>query len=191
MTFQRGYYAVLAIWIVSEMLLARLVRAGAKSGDQNRDQASLRWLWITIIGAILGAAWLSSTDVGTMPEPWQPTLSWASLGFIAGGLAIRWIAILTLRRFFTVNVAIRVDHRLVDSGPYRYIRHPSYTGALLSFVGLGLSFANWLSLALIVLPVTFAFHKRIRIEERALEDGLGDAYRQYEKRTARLVPFVY
>jgi protein-S-isoprenylcysteine O-methyltransferase len=80
---------------------------------------------------------------------------------------------------------------VIDSGPYRFVRHPSYTGALIAFVGFGLCLGNWLSLLLITLPISAAFLWRIRVEERALLEALGDNYRAYMERTKRLLPFVY
>jgi len=79
----------------------------------------------------------------------------------------------------------------VDSGPYRYVRHPTYTGALLTFVGLGFCFGNWLTLLFLTLPIIGAFLWRIRIEERALTEALGEDYRAYMRRTKRLIPGVY
>lgn len=96
-----------------------------------------------------------------------------------------------LGRLFTVNVAIAADHTLIDSGPYRTIRHPSYTGALLVFPGLGISFGNWLSLIIVVVPTSLAFMQRIAIEEAALTRALGDSYPRYMARTKRLIPGVY
>ena len=110
--------------------------------------------------------------------------------FLAG-LALRWYSIGYLGRYFTVDVSIAAEHKLVDSGPYRYIRHPTYTGALLAFVGLGFCFGNWLTTLFLTLPIMAAFLWRIRIEERALLDALGKNYRAYMKRTKRLIPRVY
>ena len=90
-----------------------------------------------------------------------------------------------------MNVSISAEHRLVDSGPYRYVRHPTYAGALLTFVGLGFCFGNWLTTLFLTLPIMAAFLWRIRIEERALLDALGKNYRAYMKRTKRLIPRVY
>ena len=106
-------------------------------------------------------------------------------------MALRWYAIFYLGRLFTVNVAIAADHTLIDSGPYRTIRHPSYTGALLVFLGLGISFGNWLSLIIVVVPTSLAFMQRIAIEEAALARALGDSYLRYMARTKRLIPGVY
>jgi protein-S-isoprenylcysteine O-methyltransferase len=110
---------------------------------------------------------------------------------LVGGLALRWYAIFYLGRLFTVNVAIAADHTLIDSGPYRTIRHPSYPGALLVFLGLGIPFGNWLSLIIVVVPTSLAFMQRIAIEQAALTRALGDSYLRYRARTKRLIPGVY
>jgi protein-S-isoprenylcysteine O-methyltransferase len=94
-------------------------------------------------------------------------------------------------RFFTVDVAIATDHRVVDTGPYRSVRHPSYAGAILAFVGYGICLGNWVSLLALTVPVARAFLLRIEVEERALSAALGDSYREYASRTHRLLPFVY
>jgi protein-S-isoprenylcysteine O-methyltransferase Ste14 len=118
-------------------------------------------------------------------------ISAVGLIFIFLGLVIRWTAILTLRGYFTTNVSIQQSHQLVVKGLYRIVRHPAYTGSLLSFLGLGLTFANWLSTLVIFLPICCAFLYRIRVEERALIEHFGVDYEQYRRRTKRLVPGIY
>ncbi|HEY0682702.1 MAG TPA: isoprenylcysteine carboxylmethyltransferase family protein [Steroidobacter sp.] len=100
------------------------------------------------------------------------------------GAALRWYAIFYLGPYFTVDV------RVGDTGPYRFVRHPSYTGVLLEFLGFALFIGNAWSMLLLV-PVAIVFSYRIRVEERALEQGLGEAYASYQRRTKRLIPFVY
>ncbi|RMD63854.1 isoprenylcysteine carboxylmethyltransferase family protein, partial [Candidatus Parcubacteria bacterium] len=107
------------------------------------------------------------------------------------GLLVRWLAVFTLRQYFTSNVRIDRDQQLIEKGVYRLVRHPAYTGSLLSFLGLGLAFNNWLSLLVIFLPILLAFLNRIRVEERALEQAFGQAYADYRQRVKRLIPFVY
>jgi len=109
----------------------------------------------------------------------------------AAGIFLRWYAIVHLGRFFTVNVSIAAEHKVIDSGPYRYIRHPSYSGALLAFVGYGLCLHNWVALVLLLIPVSIGFLWRIRVEEKVLGDALGEDYSQYAARTKRLIPFLY
>ena len=100
------------------------------------------------------------------------------------------VSILTLRKYFTTNVAIRDDHRIIKSGVYRFVRHPSYSGSIISFFGLGLVFVNWLATIILVVPITIAFMKRIKIEERALENAFGEEYISYRKSTWLLFPWL-
>ncbi len=117
--------------------------------------------------------------------------SLSAFGSVSKWLILRWYSIGYLGRYFTVDVSISAEHRLIDSGPYRFIRHPTYTGALLAFLGLGFCFGNWLSILFLGLPIIAAFLWRIRIEERALLQALGEQYRRYMRRTKRLLPFIY
>jgi len=107
------------------------------------------------------------------------------------GMVLRIYSIIHLGRFFTLKVAIATDHRLIESGPYGFVRHPSYTGLLMMFFGLGLGIGNWLSVLVIIIPVFAALWWRMRIEEAALLEALGDSYQCYMKRVKRLVPMIY
>ena len=90
-----------------------------------------------------------------------------------------------------MDVTIEKDHELVERGPFRMVRHPSYTGVLLAFVGLALTLDNWAALLVILLPISMAFIHRMNVEENALSDALGRQYTDYMRRTKRLVPFIY
>ena len=173
---------------LSEAALATFKRSGAPS--QATDRSSLRILWLVILAsitmAIVGARYLPQFESRLLASGYALGV----LVFVAG-LALRWYAIMYLGRFFTVDVAIAEDHRVVDSGPYRIIRHPSYTGALLAFLGLGICLGNWVSLAIATAPIMLAFMRRIHVEEAALNRALGDRYAAYARHTKRLVPWVY
>src|SRR5436190_6843312 len=177
-----------AIYGLSELYLALTRRSQTQT--VSRDRGSLILLW-TIIAVSL---WLGIQMVRLFPSVTVPYPSGFYLfGFLLflGGLILRWYSIGYLGRYFTVDVSISTEHKLIDSGPYRYIRHPSYTGALLAFVGLGFCFGNWLSILFLSVPIIGAFLWRIRIEERALTKALGEDYRTYVGRTKRLIPGVY
>ncbi len=107
------------------------------------------------------------------------------------GLVLRWWAIITLGRFFTIDVTIQKDHELVERGPFCLVRHPSYTGVLLAFVGFALSLNNWAALVVILVPIFAAFVRRMNVEEEALSQALGSRYGEYMARTKRLVPGIY
>jgi protein-S-isoprenylcysteine O-methyltransferase len=173
---------------LSEAGLGVLKRSRDDSVDADRH--SLRVLWLTILIAVTAGILAPSRVPGAAIGGGLP-LFVVSCALFATGLALRWYAIVYLGRFFTVNVAIHSGHEIIDTGPYRLIRHPSYSGALLAFLGLALGLDNWVSLALIALPVLWAFLRRMRIEERALANGLGRPYTDYMGRTKRLVPFIY
>jgi protein-S-isoprenylcysteine O-methyltransferase len=175
-----------ALYGVSEIVLA-LTR---RSRGDSRDRHSLALLWIVIAISILLSLWAAQNyRFATLPH--RRFLYLTGLFLFAGGIVLRWYSIVQLGRFFTVDVSIAKEHRVVDTGPYRFVRHPSYTGALIAFLGFGLCLGNWLSILLLMLPILAAFLWRIRIEEQALIDALGEDYRAYMRRTARLIPLVY
>ncbi|MEY2496612.1 MAG: hypothetical protein QOD12_168 [Verrucomicrobiota bacterium] len=173
-------------YFVSEVILSLTKRSQTKV--VSKDANSLRVLWI----AIGLGVWLSIQARSLWPQASLP--SWcfeAGVALFVLGILLRWYSIIHLGRFFTVDVAIAADHQVVDTGPYRFVRHPSYTGALLAFIGYGLVMRNWASLLLISAPIFFAFLYRINVEERALLAALGERYGTYSKKTKRLIPFVY
>ena len=110
---------------------------------------------------------------------------------VIGGIWIRWTAVRTLGRLFTGFVAIKSDHRLVTSGIYRIVRHPSYTGLLVAHTGLGLSLASWVSLSMSTIPFVVATFYRMPVEESALRNAFGREYDDYARSTRRLVPWLY
>src|SRR5215218_978282 len=98
------------------------------------------------------------------------------LALLLAGVAFRWAAIYTLGKYFTGTVLIKDDHRLVRTGLYKHLRHPAYTGTLVAHLGLGLSFSNWFSLSLSVVPYFVAAIYRMRVEEQALIEAFGEEY---------------
>jgi protein-S-isoprenylcysteine O-methyltransferase len=177
-----------AIYGLSELGLLITRRSGSKTNSRDRNSLALLW-GVILISLAIGIFVARFCPAETLPH--RRTIYLIGLLLFAGGIILRWYSIARLGRFFTVDVAITRQHRLIDSGPYRFIRHPSYTGALIAFLGFGLSLGNWLSILLVTLPIFGAFLWRIQIEESVLLESLGDDYRTYINRTKRLIPFVY
>jgi len=178
---------LVAVWVASEIGLG-ITRRSKSAGADSLDRSSLRLLWIVITLSVTAGMMLSGRGWGGFgPGPWEAT----GAGIIVAGIALRWWAILSLKQAFTVDVAIAQGQQLNRSGLYSVVRHPSYSGSLLSFLGLGIALRNWASLVAIVVPITAAFLHRIAIEERALSAAFGDAYADYARRTRRLVPYLY
>ena len=171
----------------SEIFLSLTRRSG--SDTTSRDRKSLRVLWTAIGLGIFLAQFIVSTRIGMLPH--NRVITIAGVALFVVGLALRWYSIFYLGRFFTVDVAIAEGHELIETGPYRFIRHPSYTGALLAFLGFGLTLGNWLAGLCLLFPIATAFLWRIHVEERALHQALGEPYRNYVARTKRLLPYVY
>jgi protein-S-isoprenylcysteine O-methyltransferase Ste14 len=140
-------------------------------------------------GLALGIYAAHHTD-STLPGPaWWPPL--AGLALFAGGIWLRTTAVLRLGRWFTYTVKVDAAQPVIDTGPYRLIRHPSYTGLLMASLGVGLALDNWLSILACLLPPLIGFTVRLLGEERVLAEQLGEPYRAYMRRTKRLVPGVW
>lgn len=107
------------------------------------------------------------------------------------GLLLRWWSVVTLGRYFTTVLAVGDDQPVIESGPYRWVRHPSYSGLLLAFTGCAVMVGNWAGVLGSVVVVVAALLIRIRVEERGLIAALGQRYLGYAAGRARLVPFVW
>jgi protein-S-isoprenylcysteine O-methyltransferase Ste14 len=182
------FFIVWLIWFLSEILLNRLLRAN-KSDKQGVDKGSIRIIWITIgianTLAILSAIFLKFPICHKL---WVPVLG---LTLIILGMIIRFFAIYSLGGYFTVDVTIRENHKIKQDGIYKLIRHPSYSGSLLSFIGFGLSLNNWFSLVIVTILITGVMIYRISIEEKVLIDQFGQAYIDYKSHSFRLIPWIY
>jgi protein-S-isoprenylcysteine O-methyltransferase len=181
-----AFVALFALYWISETAIAMRMRAGRR--DRADDRGSLRLLAIVFpLSWWVGVAclWLPHLAIGSI------ALFRVGLSVMIVGVLLRWWSIATLGRLFTVNVAIREGHELIDWGPYRYVRHPSYTAILLVHLGAALCFGNALTLVMLTVPTTLALLNRVRVEEAVLQSGLGDRYRKYMARTKRLIPGLY
>ena len=173
---------------VSELLLAFFKRSG--QATQSKDKGSFGMLWVAIAVSIFLAIYCSMAYPQFSYNS-SSAVYWIGMLLFVLGIGLRWWSIIHLGRFFTVDVAIAKDHRVVSDGPYTLVRHPSYSGALMAFLGLGIMMYNWLAALLLIVPITFMFLWRMKVEEQALTSALGEAYTQYMHRTKRLIPFLY
>ena len=188
MRLDLAFLGLSAAWGLVELLLA--VRRLARGREAGRDRGSMLAIWAGITAGFLACFWLLGRRLAPIPLPATARLALASLLLLAG-LALRFWAIAALGRLFTFNVAIREGHRLVATGPYRWIRHPSYAGALVAFVALGIGLGDALALAALVVPVLAGMLYRIRVEERVLCREFGEAWDAYAARRWRLVPGLW
>lgn len=113
-----------------------------------------------------------------------------AFGLLFMGMAIRWYSVIYLGKYFTVKVAIVADHQLIQTGPYNYVRHPSYSGLLIAFLGLGALNNNWIGLLALTVPVFSAISYRIKVEEAVMLAEFV-SYQEYARRTKKLIPLIY
>jgi protein-S-isoprenylcysteine O-methyltransferase Ste14 len=177
------------VYLISELLLTVTRRSHSRTGTK-QDRSTLRVVWLVIMVSVAAGVYVPK-HWPAAALPYHRSFLFAGVVVFVAGLLLRWWAIITLGRFFTVDVTIEKDHELVQRGSFRVVRHPSYTGVLLAFVGLALTLGNWAALLVMLLPIAAAFVHRMNVEENALSAALGAQYTDYMRRTKRLVPFIY
>lgn len=180
-------YPTLACWALLEVSLR--VREGMHAKGKRKRDRGTRVLIAISLGAAIGVAALAASRVPSLHLP----VPLSGLGVLVMwlGLAMRVWAITTLGGEFRTTVEVDPGQAVVATGPYKWIRHPSYAGLLLILAGFGLALGNWLSLAACLLLPLPALVRRIQVEEAELTRVLGDAYRTYQVKTARLVPGLW
>ncbi|WPO82740.1 isoprenylcysteine carboxylmethyltransferase family protein [Chryseobacterium sp. JJR-5R] len=187
-TLQIIFTASMAAWFLSEFLYKNMLKSGA--GDRkDKDRSTLNFLWIAIPFSIAGA--VISSEYTEFPISDEVRILYLGMFFILTGILVRFIIIRSLGKYFTVDVTIKRDHKIMKHGFYRYVRHPSYAFSLLTSLGLGLYLNNWISFIFAIVPPFIAFSYRIRIEEEALIEQFGEEYLEYRRQTKKLVPFIY
>ena len=170
-----------------EVLLLR--RPGDVGGDADRGAKRL------VIAAVWSGLLVAFLIVKNVPPLRVGADTWATLllgvAIACLGTVLRAWSILTLGTFFRRDVMVETGQSVIRKGPYRWLRHPSYTGTLVNTFGLGLAFGSWIGAALAVTIAALGHLPRIRVEEAELREGLGDAYDDYARTTARLVPGLW
>lgn len=177
------------VWVIAEI---RLIRRTAVDNNDiiDGEKHSQGWLWLWIISSICLALIFKILAYLPIQIEYIPRQCLALLIFSAG-LSLRYRAVIKLGRFFSTHVLIQNKHQLIMDGPYRWIRHPAYTGLLIAFAGAGLAMGDFFSLlSLTVLPC-FAFQSRIAIEENKLIKQFGMHYLNYCNKTYKLLPLIY
>lgn len=175
-------------YLVFEIYLLAVKRG--RDAVTKADQGTLRLVWILIAGGCL-VGFLVAPNVTFLGWPDNRGIVFLADLLIVAGFALRIWAIVHLGKFFTVDVGIQQGHHVVQDGPYRFVRHPSYSGAMLALTGIALLTFNWLGFFIIVGCSLTAYYLRLAVEEKVLLRNLGEDYRRYAERTKRLIPGIY
>jgi protein-S-isoprenylcysteine O-methyltransferase Ste14 len=184
-----AFDVVVGAFVLSELRIR--LRSGRNPYGSPLDRGSLLVVQATVIGGVGGAVLLARRAPGAALTGVRWPLFVAGLVVMCAGIAIRQWAVATLGRFFTIDVRVEAGQTVVDNGPYRWVRHPAYTGLILTFLGFGLALGNWAALAVAFVVPTAGLVYRIHFEERALLEGLGEPYRCFAASRPRLFPGVW
>jgi protein-S-isoprenylcysteine O-methyltransferase Ste14 len=186
------FLAACLIWNIPELIgsfrqTARATRQEAAVRDRGSMGILIGLQWVGIALNFSLAALLQAAAI-----PWHRTaLFLAGVAMIPLGVALRWYSIWTLGSYFTRDVAVSADQKVVQNGPYRSIRHPAYSGTFLTMLGVGLAMTNWVSLFALLVCVLSGHLYRVRVEEKALSQAIGQPYVDYMRQTKRFIPYVY
>ena len=180
---------IIAIGVALVIASQPAMKSQEAAASRGTDRSSFWWIYImsmiALVAPVLDWAYLQE---GALGSGWSLTIG---LGFLVAGIMLRIWAINTLGRYFTTTVQIVNEHRIVQNGPYAMIRHPSYTGAYLAYVAVGILFEAWVGLFIAMVCMGIAYYQRIKAEEQTLMSQFGLHYLRYANRTKRLIPFVF
>jgi protein-S-isoprenylcysteine O-methyltransferase Ste14 len=185
----------LVFWAVNiwAFLPERKVVQGGREGLKDagsKDSGSLKAI-MAGNGIAFGLAYpLAFVRAWSFPEKWQVPLFVVGVLMVILGSLIRRYCWRTLGQYFTGDVKAKADQPVIRSGPYRFVRHPSYTAAMIMFIGIGLAIGSWVSLVLITIATIAAYSYRVAVEERALLGAIGEPYRAYMRERKRFIPYI-
>lgn len=189
MNFELCFHVLTSVWAMGEVLIALITTTGRGQG-KIQDRGTQIILWIVIIASFKVDQWMHRVLSVDMPggTSWLPQVAfWV----FAVGLGIRAAAVFRLGRAFSANVALRAGQQLERTGLYGIVRHPSYLGLELIFLGAALHTLTWACFSIVLIPPTLAVLYRIRVEEIALRRAFGAEYLDYSRSTRRLIPGIY
>ncbi len=182
------FFSTYILWFGTEFfgafLIPRLRRRGKAKVTRDRGSAAL--IILSVFASIIVASSLGGAGVGPLPN-------WAfyfGIFLIILGVVLRQWAIAVLGQFFSLTVRVAEDHRVVDKGPYRLVRHPSYTGIMITFTGFGMALQSWPAVLVLLIVFGITYGYRMHVEEATLASQLGEEYVAYTRRTKRLIPYL-
>jgi len=178
------------IWIFAEVYLVLRDNSRGK-GKTTIDRRTRNYNFISLIIAISCAALASWIPLFQFNRRGTSVVFWIGIIIIVLGLFLRYWSINILGKYFRTTVEVEESQKIVQKGPYKFIRHPSYSGIILFCIGYGLAVQNWLSLIIAISLPTIALLYRIKIEEEALVKGIGTDYEAYQKKTKKLIPGIW
>ena len=182
------FFVVYALWLFSELVVGGIIPHSRRRGAPIRyeDKSSRQLITLSMFLCITIALLFASSGIAALPSG----AFYLGIALMIAGILLRQWSIAVLGRYFSRTVGVQEGQAVVDRGPYRLVRHPAYTGSLLTIVGLGFVLQSWGAVLVLIAFFGVAFGYRIHVEEEVLTSKLGDEYVAYAKRTKRLIPYV-
>jgi protein-S-isoprenylcysteine O-methyltransferase Ste14 len=182
------FYVVYALWLFSELVIGGIIPRSRRRGAPiiYEDKSSRSLIALSTFLSLTIAFLFALSGIASLPTG----AFYLGIGLMIAGILLRQWSIAVLGRYFSRTVGVQEGQVVVDRGPYRLVRHPAYTGSLLTIVGLGFVLQSWGAVLVLIAFFGVAFGYRIHVEEGVLTSKLGDEYVAYTKRTKRLIPYV-
>lgn len=157
--------------------------------DDNDKGTALQIIWCVYLSQVIILSEFVFSSYS--PEPGWSAASMAGAVGAVVGLVIRSWAYFELGNYFTWHITVVDKQPVIDTGPYRWLAHPGYTGALLTYTATGVMLESWGAALCSMLFLFVVFRRRVRFEEKLLLDDIGEEYRLFLKQRYKLVPFIY
>jgi protein-S-isoprenylcysteine O-methyltransferase Ste14 len=182
------FFVVYAFWLLSELVVGGIIPRSRRHGTPIRyeDKSSRLLITLSMFISVIIAFLFAASGIASLPSG----AFYLGIGLMIAGILLRQWSIAVLGRYFSRTVGVQEGQAVVDRGPYRLVRHPAYTGSLLTMVGLGFVLQSWGAVLVLIAFFGVAFGYRIHVEEAVLTSKLGDEYVAYAKKTKRLIPYV-
>ena len=182
------FFVVYALWLLSELVIGGIIPRSRRHGTPIRyeDRSSRLLISLSMFLSLMIAFLFAASGIASLPSG----AFYLGIGLMIAGILLRQWSIAVLGRYFSRTVGVQEGQAVVDRGPYRLVRHPAYTGSLLTMVGLGFVLQSWGAVLVLIAFFAAAFGYRIHVEEAVLTSKLGDEYVAYAKKTKRLIPYV-
>ncbi len=183
---QNIFQIVFTLFIISEIIIMIYTSKNNKKDSTKKDKGSFFvmifgiWILIGLDASLRRVSNLNLPDI----------FFWIGSCLMIIGIILRCYSVWTLRNFFTLSVKTRSDQKIIQSGPYKYLRHPAYSGSIITFLGFSLAFRNIFGIISSIIILFLIYGYRIKVEEKVLEKIFGDKYFEYKNKTWRVIPWV-
>jgi protein-S-isoprenylcysteine O-methyltransferase Ste14 len=170
----------------------KIVRVGRKESlkEGSKDAGSLKVIMGVMQLGLTGAIAAAFVKRAMVPAEMRIPVFYAGVFLLIAGSVLRRICFRALGEHFTGDVKARQGQPVIQNGPYRWVRHPSYTAGTMINVAIGFALTNWLSIAVLFVATVISYGYRVHVEERALVLELGAPYSDYMRTHKRFIPFI-